>query len=52
MLSELDNRKYRLNDYSEIERIEDRVASQDNTVNYDQRNIDSQRIVKARNKSL
>ena len=27
-------------------------TSQDNTVNYDQRNIDSQRIVKARNKSL
>ena len=26
MLSELDNRKYRLIDYSEIERIEDRVG--------------------------
>ena len=29
MLSELDNRKYRLNDYSEIERIEARVGKKE-----------------------
>ena len=29
MLSELDNLKYRLNDYSEIERIEDRVGKKE-----------------------